>query len=154
MRLRTGRPAARAGLGAATLIAFLALIDAQTGHRLLIGPLSGSCILVFGYPDLEFSRPRNVVFGHCIGSLIGLACLLLLGRAGWVMGLAVGITVAVMMLTNTAHPPAGTNPIIVLATQPAWDGLAMATATGAVLVVAAAAVFHQLTGAGDYPGRW
>ena len=37
---------------------------------LLLGSFGASCVLVFGFPDLPFSQPRNLVGGHVLSSLV------------------------------------------------------------------------------------
>ena len=52
--------------------------------------------------------------------------------------LADGSAIALMMLTRTVHPPAGSNPVIVFLLQPGWDFLLYPTLSGALLLVLAA----------------
>jgi CBS-domain-containing membrane protein len=62
---------------------------------LLLGSFGASCVLVFGYPDAPFAQPMNVVGGHIICTVIGLAALHLLGPHAWSLALAVGVFSAV-----------------------------------------------------------
>jgi CBS-domain-containing membrane protein len=59
-----------------------------------------------------------------------------------------------MMLTRTVHPPAGSNPVIVFLTQPAWDFLLFPTVIGATILVAAALVYNNATRETNYPKYW
>ena len=52
--------------------------------------------------------------------------------------MAVGTAIALMMLTRTVHPPAGSNPVIVFLGQPGWGFLLFPTLIGALVVVAVA----------------
>ena len=107
------RSVALAWLGGVLAIATVGKLAGLLSMPLMLGSFGASCVLVFGYPDVPFSQPRNVVFGHFLSSLIGLAFLTVCGPQWWAMGLATGTAIAVMMLTRNVHPPAGSNPVIV-----------------------------------------
>jgi CBS-domain-containing membrane protein len=111
-------------------------------------------VLVFGYPDVPFSQPRNVIAGHVISSLVGLAFLTAFGPQWWALSLSVGTAIAIMMLTRTVHPPAGSNPVIVFLVQPAWSFLVFPTLVGALVVVIVALVYNNLTRESRYPKYW
>ncbi len=70
------------------------------------------------------------------------------------MGLAVGLAVGLMLLTNTTHPPAGANPLVVMLAGEYWDFLLMPVATGAILIVAFGVIYHRLVSGKHYPQRW
>lgn len=72
----------------------------------------------------------------------------------WSVALAVGAATATMMATRTVHPPAGSNPVIVVLGQPDWDFLFLPTLFGAVLVVAVALVYNNATRDARYPKYW
>lgn len=100
-----------AWLGGFLAIAAVAALTDFLSVALVLGSFGASCVLVFGYPDVPFSQPRNVVAGHVISSLVGLVFLLAFGPLWWAAALAVGTAIALMMLTRTVHPPAGSNPL-------------------------------------------
>jgi CBS-domain-containing membrane protein len=83
-----------------------------------LASFGASCVLIFGFPDSPLSQPRNVIGGHFLASLVGLTFLALFGAHWWSMALAVGTAIAVMLLTRTAHAPAGSNPLIVMLSAP------------------------------------
>jgi len=109
---------------------------------------------VFGYPDVPFSQPRNVICGHFLSSLIGVIFLIVCGPHWWAAGLATGTAIAVMMLTRTVHPPAGSNPVIVFLTQPSWSFLLYPTLAGALIIAALALFYNNLTRPSSYPKYW
>ena len=111
-------------------------------------------MLIFGYPDVPFSQPRNVIAGHVISSLVGLVFLTIFGPHWWAVALSVGTAIALMMLTRTVHPPAGSNPVIVFLAQPAWDFLLFPTLVGALILVAVALVYNNATRDSKYPKYW
>ena len=143
-----------AGLGGFLAIALLAALTEYSASPLLLGSFGASCVLIFGFPDVPFSQPRNIFFGHGLSSLIGLATLALCGPHGWAVALAVGLSMAAMMLTRTVHPPAGSNPVIVFLLQPGWGFLAFPTLAGALLLVIVALLYNNLRSSRGYPGYW
>ncbi|RDE23055.1 HPP family protein [Motiliproteus coralliicola] len=143
-----------AGLGGFVMMLVLAGLAENLGLALVLGSFGASCVLVFGFPDAPFSQPRNIVAGHFLSSLIGLACLTLFGPQVWSLGLAVGLAIALMMLTRTVHPPAGSNPVIVFLMLPGWEFLLLPTLLGALLIVAVALVYNNLCRGLSYPKYW
>jgi CBS-domain-containing membrane protein len=145
---------ARAGFGGFLAIAAVAALGDLYSVALVLGSFGASCVLIFGYPDVPFSQPRNVIAGHFLSTVIGLAFLTVFGPYGWAMAAAVGTTIAVMMLTRTVHPPAGSNPVIVFLTQPAWSFLWYPTLAGALLLAAVALLYNNAIRATNYPQYW
>lgn len=145
---------ALASLGGVLAIAAIAGLGEGLSVSLVLGSFGASCVLVFGFPDSPFSQPRNVVAGHGLSSLIGLLLLSLCGPHWWSLALAVGLAIAVMMLTRTVHPPAGSNPVIVFLLQPGWNFLWFPTLSGALLLVAAALLYNNLSRPANYPKYW
>jgi len=145
---------ALAWLGGVLAIAGIASLGEQLSLTLILGSFGASCVLVFGFPDVPFSQPRNVIVGHFLSSLIGLLFLTIFGPHWWSLALAVGTTIAAMMLTRTVHPPAGSNPVIVFLVQPTWSFLWLPTLSGALLLVAVALLYNNLTRTSHYPKYW
>lgn len=145
---------ALAWLGGSLAIAAVAALTDFLSVALVLGSFGASCVLVFGYPDVPFSQPRNVVAGHVISSLVGLVFLAAFGPHWWAVALAVGTAIALMMLTRTVHPPAGSNPVIVFLTQPSWGFLLFPTLIGALVLVAVALIYNNATRDAKYPKYW
>ena len=143
-----------AWLGGFLAIAAVALLTDFLSFSMVLGSFGASCVLVFGYPDAPFSQPRNIIAGHFISSLVGLVCLAILGPHWWAVAIAVGTAIALMMLTRTVHPPAGSNPVIIFLSQPAWNFLWFPTLFGALVLVGVALAFNNLTRDTRYPKYW
>jgi CBS-domain-containing membrane protein len=154
MNMVPWKNAALAWGGAVVAVAAIALTGDWTTLPLILGSFGASCVLVFGFPDLPFSRPRNVIAGHFLSSLIGLVFLTITGPCWWGLALAVGTAVAVMMLTGTVHPPAGSNPVIIFVGHSSWTFLLFPTLTGAVILVLVALLYNNLTRPTRYPQKW
>jgi CBS-domain-containing membrane protein len=124
-----------AGLGTFAALATIGALAATTGGAWVIGSFGASCVLLFGFPDVPFSRAKNVIGGHLLSSAVGLLFLHLLGPGWWVMAAAGACAAMLMMATDTVHPPAGSNPVIIFMAQPGWDFLVMPTLAGACVLV-------------------
>lgn len=143
-----------AWLGGVMAIGAVAGLANALSTMLVLGSFGASCVLVFGFPDSPLSQPRNVVFGHLISSLTGLCFLELFGPTWWAVALAVGTAIALMLLTRTAHAPAGSNPVIIFLAQPGWDFLLFPTLSGTLILVLVALVFNNATRTARYPKYW
>jgi CBS-domain-containing membrane protein len=55
--------------------------------------------------------------------------------------IGVGLAIAAMMLTDTVHPPAGANPIVVALTQPGVSFLVVPVLLGATLIVTVSRIY-------------
>ncbi len=145
---------AAAWLGGVLAIAAVAQLGDMLSMALLLGSFGASCVLIFGFPEAPFSQPRSVLAGHLLSSLIGLIFLHLFGPEWWALALAVGTAIAVMMLTRTVHPPAGSNPVIIFLTLPGWDFLLFPTLIGALMLVVVALLFNNTVRGTQYPKYW
>ncbi|MFM2408928.1 MAG: hypothetical protein RL358_1670 [Pseudomonadota bacterium] len=145
---------ALAWLGGCIAIASVALLADSLSVTLILGSFGASCVLLFGFPDVPFSQPRNVIVGHVLSSFVGLAILAIFGAHSWSLALAVGTAIALMMLARTVHPPAGSNPVIVFLTKPAWGFLLYPTLFGAIILVLIALIYLNATRAAKYPKYW
>lgn len=143
-----------AGLGGLLAIAILGYLSATTERLLVLGSFGASCVLMFGFPDVPFSQPRNAIFGHFLSSLIGLFFYHFVSTEWWSMAFAVAFAIMAMMYTRTAHPPAGSNPVIIFVLKSQWSFLLFPTVIGALIVVTTALVYNNLTRETKYPKYW
>ena len=135
-------------------IALLAWLSETGVHPLVLGSFGASCVLLFGYPDSPFSQPRHIVLGHTLSTLMGLAVLMTVGAHWWSMALAVALSIMVMMKLGTMHPPAGSNPLIVMMLKPGWVFALTPTLVGAVLLVVLGVLLINLQPDKHYPRYW
>lgn len=140
--------------GGCLAIAVVAYLAAVSHTPLVLGSFGATCVLAFGFPDSPFSQPRNIIAGHFLSSLVGLCFLTLLGHEWWSAALAVGTAIALMQITRTVHPPAGSNPVIVMLATPGWSFLLTPTLIGASMLALVAIVFNNLPKGRAYPKYW
>ncbi len=132
-------PALGGGLGVAGMVA---AADA-TDLPLALAPFTTSIVLVMAAPDSPFARARNVIGGHVVSALAGLFVLLAFGESPWLAALAVGLAIAAMQLSDTMHPPAGINALLMVTAHPSWTFVLMPVASGAALLVVFSLVWRR-----------
>lgn len=134
-----------AGSGAMLCISALASMEQLMPQTLwLMAPFGATMVILFALPDSPLAQPKNIVFGHILTSIIGLSVLHLMGVSPFSLGLAVGLGVALMMLTHTLHPPAGANPLAIMLTAQSWDFLYSPLASGLVLILSFGYLYHNV----------
>lgn len=106
-----------AGIFASLTIFCLGLIDHWSTLPILIAPFGASCVLLFGFPESKFASYKNLIGGHLIASFSGLALYFIFPESLMAMSLSVGIAITLMLLTDTVHPPAGANPLLIFLTH-------------------------------------
>lgn len=129
--------------GVFVVIGVLAVFSFKLHVLLLLGSFGSSAVMVFTFPEIHFSQPRSVIGGHVICSSVGLAALQLWGPVWWSLALAAALSLALMMLSRTVHPPAGSNPVIAFLTAPGWDFVLFPTLFGAAAMVLVAVAYHR-----------
>lgn len=143
-----------AGLGGFLAICALALLGGALDKTLLLGSFGASCVLLFGFPDAPVAQPMNVIGGHVICTLIGLAALHWIGPQPWVLALAVSLSISAMMATRTVHPPAGSNPVIVFLGHSSWNLFLFPVLSGSVILVLIAWGYNNAVRKTPYPHYW
>ena len=154
------------GIGAAVTIIILAYITFQstlagTNYGLwLTASFGSSVVVVFGYPGNEFSQPKNVLFGHLVCAFVGIIFVLLFKISQdrtiffLTIGLAVGISVMIMMALKITHPPAGGNTIVVMLTQDSFQFLIFPILVGAVTIIIGGIIYNRFILKKKYPAKW
>lgn len=139
------------GLIAIGLIGFL---TKSFDNLLVMGSFGASCVLIFAYPTSPFSQPKNIIFGHLFASFVGLVFLHTFGNEWWSMAIALATAIAVMMITDTVHPPAGSNPLIIFLLNAEFEYLIFPTLSGAIILVLVALFYNNLHKKRVYPNHW
>ena len=131
-----------AGLGSAAMIFALVWLHGRSGLAWLIPSFGASCALVFGVPDSPFARPVSVIGGHLLSSAAGLGVVALLGHGPAAMAVGVGVAIAAMLATRTMHPPAGGDPLVVIAAAATPVFLLTPVLAGTLAIALAGEVFQ------------
>ena len=149
------RSVALAWLGGVLAIATVGKLAGLLSMPLMLGSFGASCVLVFGYPDVPFSQPRNVVFGHFLSSLDRPRvpnCL----RPAMVGD---GIGDRYCDRRDDAHSQCPSASRLKssdrLFSQPSWAFLLFPTLVGALLITATALLYNNVTREPErYPKYW
>ena len=132
-------------LGAFIFISFLAFLDRSfEGMIWLIPPFGASMVLVMAVHESPLAKPKNILLGHILSALSGVIILYLIGDNFLALGIAVALAVFVMIVTDTIHPPAGANPIIVILTGQGISFVLFPVAVGAFMLVVFAYLYNKL----------
>ncbi|CAK9892415.1 HPP family protein [Pseudomonas sp. NPDC087612] len=141
-------------IGAALAIGATGWLSQVSGALWLMAPFGASCVLAFGMPDSPLAQPRNIIGGHVIATLVGLAVLHTLGDSWWSAALAVGLALAAMQQTRTLHAPAGANPLVVIASHAPLSFVVTPVLAGSLVIVAVAWCLNNARQANSYPKYW
>ena len=134
-------------------IGVLTLLTYKTNFGLfLIASFGSSMVLLYGYPESPFAKPKNILFGHLITSLIGILFYNFIPLPIYiVIPLAVGLGVGLMILLDVTHPPAGGNPIIVILGSVSFDYLFSPILTGCLIIIAFGILLNKFVAQKKYP---
>jgi len=154
------------GIGAGVTIVILTYITFQsilagTNYGLwLAASFGSSVVVVFGYPENEFAQPKNVLLGHLLCTLVGIIFVTLFNITQdrsifyLAIGLAVGISVMLMMAFKVTHPPAGGNTIVVMLTQNSFQFLIFPIMVGAITIIIGGVIYNRFILKKNYPLKW
>lgn len=143
-----------ASVGATLAAAAMAAFAAATATPLWLVPFATSIVLVMTAPESPQAQPRNIVGGHVLSCVAGFLVLWLLGPSAFAGALAVGLSVLLMTMTRTLHPPAGVDGLLVVTGHLPLVYIVNPVATGALALVGFAYLYHRVTGAARWPAAW
>jgi len=141
-------------LGAVLAAAVIGFLAYYTKQPLVLGSFGATIFILFILPESPFAQPRNVIGGHFISTLAGLAFLHFVSPDWWSMALALATALSLMQLLKVPHPPAGSNPFIVFLVGANWEFLFIPTLVGAILLVLVALFYNNLSSNRTYPKYW
>ncbi|TGE84102.1 hypothetical protein C7Y70_07615 [Pseudoalteromonas sp. KS88] len=125
-----------AGLFSAITLSVLAWLDNLGSYGIwLMAPFGATAVLVFGVPSSPLAKAKNVIGGHFLTALIGVVFVNYIGVDTASIAVATGLAISIMMLTNTVHPAAGANPILIMVTGQSWTFLITPVLMGTIFIV-------------------
>ena len=143
------------GLGSIAYLQYGSL--APTDYIFLIGSFGASCVLVYGVIQSPLAQPRNLVGGHLISAIVGVTVQKLLPDLLWIAApLAVSLSIVMMQITKTLHPPGGATALIAVTGSPAilklgyWY-VVTPVLLGSLILLAVALIFNNMTENRQYP---
>ena len=154
------------GIGAGITITILAYITFEsvlsgTNYGLwLVASFGSSVVIVFGYPENEFSQPKNVLLGHLLCAFVGIMFVFLFEISQdrtiffLALGLGTGLSVMLMMALKNTHPPAGGNTIVVMLAQESFQFLIFPILVGVVSIIIGGIIYNRFILKKKYPLKW
>lgn len=132
-------------IGGGVGIAIMIALAAQAGLPLSALPFTTSIVMVMASPDAPLAQPRNVLGGHLLSVLAGFVVLWSLGGGPSLAPIAVAVAIFAMQVSDTLHPPAAINALLVSVLQPGPSYILVPTVSGALILVAFALAYHRVT---------
>lgn len=126
----------------------------------VIGSFGASAVLVYGAVRSPLAQPRNVLGGHLVSAVVGVASYQALHAWPWLAAAAaVATAIAAMHLTRTLHPPGGATALIAVIGGPKIHSLGYLYALvpaglGAILLLAVGLLVNNLASERSYPEFW
>jgi CBS-domain-containing membrane protein len=127
---------------------------------LIIGSFGASAVLVYGAVKSPLAQPKNLIGGHIISGLVGMACYQLFGDVIWIASaLGVSLAIVAMLLTKTLHPPGGATALIAVIGGEKVHNLGFLYAlvpagAGAIILLIVALIVNNLSRNRKYPEYW
>jgi CBS-domain-containing membrane protein len=127
---------------------------------LIIGSFGASAVLVYGAIKSPLAQPRNLIGGHILSGLVGVASWQLFGGTVWLAAsLAVSLAIVAMLATKTLHPPGGATALIAVIGGDKVHGLGFLYAfvpagAGALVLLLVALMVNNLSKNRRYPEFW
>ena len=127
---------------------------------LLIGSFGASAVLVYSAVKSPLAQPRNLVGGHVLSGLVGVACYQLFGDTIWIAAaMAVSLAIVTMLATKTLHPPGGATALIAVIGGAKVHNLGYLYAfvpagIGAIILLVVALLVNNLSKNRKYPEYW
>lgn len=151
-------------IGAFLGIATVALISYKllegTGFTMIIGSFGASAVLLYGAIKSPLAQPRNLIGGHVLSAVIGVASWQMFNSQIWLAApLAVATAIAVMHTTKTLHPPGGATALIAVIGGESVHKLGylyviLPAGAGAVIMLLVALLVNNIPKTRRYPEFW
>jgi len=125
----------------------------------LIGSFGASCVLVYGVIQSPLAQPRNLIGGHVVSAIVGVTVQKLVPDALWLSApLAVSLSIVLMQVTKTLHPPGGATALIAVTGSPeikalGYEYVLSPVLSGAAILLVIALVFNNMTSKRQYPAN-
>jgi CBS-domain-containing membrane protein len=123
----------------------------------LIGSFGASSVLVYGVIHSPLAQPRNLIGGHLVSAFIGVTVQQLAPDVLWIAApLAVSLSIVLMQITKTLHPPGGATALIAVTGSAQVKDLGYwyvlsPVLSGALILFVTALIFNNITSKRQYP---
>ncbi|MBF0421733.1 MAG: HPP family protein [Magnetococcales bacterium] len=127
---------------------------------MIIGSFGASAVLIYGAIASPLAQPRNLLGGHLLSGIVGVATFHWIGHIPWMAAaLAVSLAIVVMQITNTLHPPGGATALIAVIGSKQVHALGwlypfVPALSGALVMLLVALLINNLAKTRRYPLYW
>ena len=143
------------GISAALVIGVLAFLTLRTSAGIWIMFSFGATVfIVFVLYNLETAQPKNIFFVHLVSVLVGIIFNETIGFSFYSLGLSVGVAVALMVYLKVMHPPAASNPLVVLFTDVSYNFILFPVITGTIIIILMSILINKFILKRNYPKKW
>ena len=140
------------GISAALVIGILAFLTLRTSAGIwLMFSFGATVFIVFVLYNLDTAQPKNIFFGHLVSVLVGIIFNETIGFSFFSLGLSVGVAVSLMVYLKVMHPPAASNPLVVLFTDVSYDFIFSPVITGTIVIIFLAIFINKIVLKRKYP---
>jgi CBS-domain-containing membrane protein len=125
----------------------------------LIGSFGASCVLIYGVIQSPLAQPRNLIGGHVISAIVGVTIAKFMPDIMWLnASLSVSISIVLMQLTKTLHPPGGATALIAVTGSIEIKNLGYwyvisPVLSGVLILLFVALIFNNMTSKRSYPNH-
>jgi len=147
-------------LGISAVAAINYNLLAQGDLVMIIGSFGASAVLIYGAIKSPLAQPRNLMGGHILSAVIGVAFYQLFGTHMWLASsLSVATAIALMHATKTLHPPGGATALIAVIGSHKVHALGYLYALipaglGALVMLIVALLVNNIPQSRKYPEFW
>jgi len=123
----------------------------------LIGSFGASSVLIYGIINSPLAQPRNLIGGHVVCAIVGVTVHKLIPNEAWLASaLAVSLSIVMMQITKTLHPPGGATALIANIGSEKIRALGYMyvlspVLSGVLILFVVALIFNNLTPNRSYP---
>jgi CBS-domain-containing membrane protein len=149
-------------------IAAISVLNQYVKQYGLVGSLGSAgaeATLLYAAPGSLLAQPRNVIVGNVVGAVFGMLCRLIAQdspQLEWLAeALAVSLTIVVMMLLKSLHPPGGATALVIvqgasvpLLSAQGWRVIAMPVLVMFSIMLVVAILVDNMVKTIRYPTHW
>lgn len=151
-------------LGAFVGIGIIGFINSKylvaNDNLFLIGSFGASSVLIYGVINSPLAQPRNLIGGHLISAIVGVTIHQLIPNEVWLASaIAVALSIVLMQITKTLHPPGGATALIANIGSEKIKALGYMyvlnpVLTGVMILLVVALIFNNISKTRKYPTSW
>jgi CBS domain-containing membrane protein len=147
-------------IGSFVGIALIGLLNSRllsvSDNLFLVGSFGATSVLIYGVINSPLAQPRNLIGGHVLSAIIGVTVSLFVTEIWFAAALAVSLSIVVMQITKTLHPPGGATALIAIIGSDKVKSLGYfyvisPILSGVFILLIVALLFNNITPNRSYP---